>query len=114
MTTCEECRGPEQQFLTVLSAEKDSPFLGSGPGRGRESTAAVKIENAAPPGPRARVSLSTFAKTPPSGARQRQAGAGPEDLSFPPITAAQQDRVTGHLPHKGMLSLSPPEKGGAV
>lgn len=31
------------------------------------------------------------------GARQRQAGAGPEDLSFPPITAAQRDRVTGHF-----------------
>lgn len=33
-------------------------------------------------------------------------------MSFPPITAAQQDRVTGHLPSKGMLSLSAPKKEG--
>jgi hypothetical protein len=45
----------------ALSAEKDSPFLGSDPGRVRRRTAAVKIGNAAPLGPRARISLSTFA-----------------------------------------------------
>lgn len=33
-------------------------------------------------------------------------------MSFPPITAAQQDRVTGLLPSKGMLSLSAPKKEG--
>lgn len=89
----QECLGPEQQFPQAFAGRKDSPFLGSDSLVEEEQQSKLEMLLHRVQAPESR--LSTFAKNPRSAAKT--GGAGPEDLSFPPITAAQRDRVTGHF-----------------